>query len=1039
MVPNSEEMIVDPTPAAVSTAPTVRATSIPPICSLVVPLGGLSMQIKQEAQDLSTAMDVDSGASSLPAPAPESGKQKEKEILNNSFVDAAMPQLLAESTLSPPSMPAVANEGSSPIAGEVETRPQPAEAAEKSAEGSQVPQRVMDDKEAIKKNDVIKPPEIVAAEVTVQRPEQQHATVRAAEASVVKEAVKTPVLITEDAQMLEVSPSQTSSSRVKETAESDSSMKSKLQPTQEKPVTVVLVDATANEFPEEKSSQVAKVPAIANEAAANSRRHTWSTVDPFQEQKDQLEREYQIQQSQLRVQYRQQLQKRQEGHVPIELPLSKDIPSLSEAKTRAEALRITVMTRLLCDRQTRDQRINPVLEANKSIAPRQPTPIYPISITSAPTPEKLINEVLLGKESEKTLSNFWEMRPFLAQRLEKRQSAIQAKAQRLKEEYLTLHEKWLAHCAALDEQTRQGQVDTEAQVITLAPNNTGHGPTAHPHHHSQAPAVPAGPNNTTGRTTRRTTANLGDAVRSDLEMEQIIASLGNDEATDPNQLSLKNLATIPDMVSITPSFFETAFPASSVFTAGTPESSRSVSPASSSRSASGSVAHHPVTRSASAANREAAHRFDNPTEYHTPLYYSIYDDNNHLVIDPNTHYSPAATGIHDWTEPEKTIFLDKFAKYPKQFGMIAQFLPEKTQAQCVEYYYLHKKKKIDFRKVVQMYAPGKRKKRRAVVVDNNTGGDSGGGTPTGGQNGGKGSRKGKGNALLTDIAQHDAAVQQGAAASTSGRATRRRNAAAAAAAAASAAANGSSVTAPSTTSTTANVATSDPKKQRPRNSQLQGIINDVSTPVSTSASTPARTPEPHNNDISDSLAATPRGPGAGANTLESGASTPAHQTSRRGGRRRNAAIAAAQALAASSEGGGVSAVATPNVSGRATPLPSAPLISVSATGRDDEQPSVAGGDKEKSEGKKKANGKAEEDAAAEAGGDVRMLSVGSGSNSKQQQQQRQQQQQQLPEIPFQSHGPPQSQAMTPNVGYSFIYFAVHLLVSGFLPTPSSHG
>ncbi|KAI6040886.1 hypothetical protein EDC04DRAFT_2990107 [Pisolithus marmoratus] len=52
--------------------------------------------------------------------------------------------------------------------------------------------------------------------------------------------------------------------------------------------------------------------------------------------------------------------------------------------------------------------------------------------------------------------------------------------------------------------------------------------------------VPSG-----GRSTRRSTAILGDAVRSDLEMEQIIASLGVEELTDPNYLAINNVAKIP--------------------------------------------------------------------------------------------------------------------------------------------------------------------------------------------------------------------------------------------------------------------------------------------------------------------------------------------------------------------------------------------------------------------------------------------------------------------------------------------------------------
>ncbi|KAF8637871.1 hypothetical protein AX17_002497 [Amanita inopinata Kibby_2008] len=307
---------------------------------------------------------------------------------------------------------------------------------------------------------------------------------------------------------------------------------------------------------------------------------------------------------------------------------SQSIPPLTEAKTTAEALRIVVMTRLLCDRQTREERVNPVLMANLSIS-------RPVEIRLSTSIETLINEVCDGKRHENRTSSFAGIRHVLQKRFEDHEAARLDKIQRLRTEYLALHEKWVQHCVMLDEQSRVLASETDA----VQPS---------------------------GRTTRRSAATLGDAVRSDLEMEQIIASLGNDEATDPAHLSLKNLATIPDMISVT----------------------------------RGKV------------------------DY-------VFDDTNHPVENPSEYYGPQ-TGMHDWTEEEKKIFLDKFAAYPKQFGIIADFLPNKTPAQCVAFYYLHKKKLIDFRKVVSQFAPNKRRRR--------------------------GTGKKKGNALIADIQQHDAEI-----------------------------------------------------------------------------------------------------------------------------------------------------------------------------------------------------------------------------------------------------------------------------------------
>lgn len=325
-------------------------------------------------------------------------------------------------------------------------------------------------------------------------------------------------------------------------------------------------------------------------------------------------------------------------------PRPEDIPNIADAKSFAEAIRIVVMTRLVCDRQTRDARVNPILLANMSYSSGS-------ADDTSPTDEQLVREVTSGKHLEAKIESFSVVKPVLVQRFGDREVALLQKNRLLRTEYLSLHERWLASSAVLDQDTKPGP---ELEVIP-----------------------------STGRTTRRSTAALGDAVRSDLEMEQIIASLGIDEATDPNQLSQKNLAIIPDMISVT----------------------------------------------------------------HGRVDY-VFDDTNHFVTNPSDYFAPY-TGIHDWTDAEKEIFLDKFAAFPKQFGIIADYLPNKSAAQCVDYYYLHKKQLIDFRKIVSQYAPNKRKRRR-----------------TGKQ---------KGNALLTDIREHDAEVHRDLASTLlNGRQTRAR-------------------------------------------------------------------------------------------------------------------------------------------------------------------------------------------------------------------------------------------------------------------------
>ncbi|KAF7318896.1 Nuclear receptor corepressor 2-like [Mycena chlorophos] len=307
-----------------------------------------------------------------------------------------------------------------------------------------------------------------------------------------------------------------------------------------------------------------------------------------------------------------------------------DIPPLSDAKSLADALRSVIMKRMLCDPTTREQRVDPILAQNLSLSANPDDEYLPLR-----GQDRLVDGVSMQRFSGSTDDPFVTAKSWLVGRFRKREVALGAKIRGLQEEYQMLHAAWRRQCDALDQQSKPAELPDAANAA--------------------APAA---------RTTRRSAA-LGDTVRSDLEMEQIIASLGYDEATDPHQLSLRNLATIPDMV---------------------------------------------------------------PLAGQTPY---AYDDTNYRVENPHEYYAPN-TGIHDWTPEEKDTYLDAFARHPKAFGLIADALPNKTAQQCVEYYYLHKKKIIDFRRVVAQLAP-KRGRRRV-------------GRPPGG----------KGSGLLSDIRQHDA-------------------------------------------------------------------------------------------------------------------------------------------------------------------------------------------------------------------------------------------------------------------------------------------
>ena len=315
--------------------------------------------------------------------------------------------------------------------------------------------------------------------------------------------------------------------------------------------------------------------------------------------------------------------------------LAPNIQPTNEPTPLHKILRAVVMVRLQRDRQTSEERVNPVLLDNLS-------KVEPPSMPHVTTPEDIVREITAGVRQKALQESYVNARESLQARFARRQTDLSVKVANLREEYMGLHLQWAVHCGKLDE---------VAKALAL----------------QEAAA-------TAGRTTRRSLATMGDAVRSDLEMEQIIASLGNEEMTDANHLGAKNAAVIPDMISVT----------------------------------EGEVDH-------------------------------LYDDTNNEVENPAKYYAPQ-TGIADWTEEEVNIFLDKFGEFPKQFGIIADFLPHKSPSQCVTFYYLHKNKHINFKEVVARRVT-KRK---------------------------RGGRKQKSNALLADIRKRDDEV------SASGPGRRRR-------------------------------------------------------------------------------------------------------------------------------------------------------------------------------------------------------------------------------------------------------------------------
>ncbi|KAL3700829.1 hypothetical protein R1sor_018851 [Riccia sorocarpa] len=70
---------------------------------------------------------------------------------------------------------------------------------------------------------------------------------------------------------------------------------------------------------------------------------------------------------------------------------------------------------------------------------------------------------------------------------------------------------------------------------------------------------------------------------------------------------------------------------------------------------------------------------------------------NGLVEDP-VALEQERKSINPWTEEEKAMFMEKFALFHKNFSKIASYLPHKTTADCVEFYYRNQKSE-EFEKI----------------------------------------------------------------------------------------------------------------------------------------------------------------------------------------------------------------------------------------------------------------------------------------------------------------------------------------------------
>ncbi|SNX82358.1 uncharacterized protein MEPE_01064 [Melanopsichium pennsylvanicum] len=210
-----------------------------------------------------------------------------------------------------------------------------------------------------------------------------------------------------------------------------------------------------------------------------------------------------------------------------------------------------------------------------------------------------------------------------------RKKRLNQKIETLKQRYRSINEEWKLHCSRLDRAAERREMLRRPHVSTPAGTPGGFG--------AEEPSTGAagggvlGASLTTSRTNRRNAqtgfAGFGDAVRSEAEFLEILASLETADMQDPNMRAARTTATAPDM--------------------------------------------H--------INPESDHLMKLP-----------FDDINGYVADPLAFYLDEFDP-DVWSEEEKAIFARRYALWPKQFGKIAQALPHKTPSQCVRYYYLSKK------------------------------------------------------------------------------------------------------------------------------------------------------------------------------------------------------------------------------------------------------------------------------------------------------------------------------------------------------------
>ncbi|KDN36327.1 hypothetical protein K437DRAFT_265322 [Tilletiaria anomala UBC 951] len=237
-----------------------------------------------------------------------------------------------------------------------------------------------------------------------------------------------------------------------------------------------------------------------------------------------------------------------------------------------------------------------------------------------------------------------------------RQKRLHVKIEQLRQQYRKLNDEWRVHCEHLNRWNERKERRSAVQTGTGTPA-------------AEQDFIVSMMTLATSRTNRRNMntgfAGFGDAVRSEAEFLEILASLESADMQDPTMRAARTTATTPNMLL-------------------DPDSTKPI--------------------------------FNN------------YEDNNGFVADPVAFYFNKFDPDF-WSDEERTVFLRKYALYPKQFGKIASFLEHKTTQQCVSFYYATKKlPNYDYKALA---AARNRERKRKVRPK---------------------SKKAKGSALMADLA-----------------------------------------------------------------------------------------------------------------------------------------------------------------------------------------------------------------------------------------------------------------------------------------------